>query len=169
MKARWTPKYWLAPETHARSYGAEKQGPKVDLWRCGVLANILLSGSAPFEGVSEEEILEKARRGKFSFQADVWKSVSYDAKDFISQLLVADPSKRFNATQALKHAWIRKAFDFPIARKQPSLDPRVAFSFKKLSGEQIMREALVSMILNVMRAQKEINDLNTLFKLVDEQ
>ena len=84
VKARWTPKHWLAPETHARSYGDEKRGPKVDLWRCGVLANILLSGNTPFDGAGEEEVLEKARLGKFSFQADVWKSVSYDAKDFIS-------------------------------------------------------------------------------------
>lgn len=67
------------------------------MWRLGILANILLSGTAPFSGCNSQDIFEKSRSEKFSFQANSWRSVSYDAKDFISKLLCADPKKRMDA------------------------------------------------------------------------
>ena len=76
--------YQNAPEVQATTYGPKSDTPKVDLWHCGILANILLSGMPPFSGSSEQEILKKAQLGKYSFQDTVWSNVSYDAKDFIS-------------------------------------------------------------------------------------
>ena len=36
----------------------------------------------------------------------VWRGVSPEAKDLVSQLLVVDPSKRLTATEALRHPFL---------------------------------------------------------------
>ena len=71
--------YYMAPEmitgTHYTS--------KVDLWSCGVIAYICLSGNPPFNGVGDSDIIKKVKSGKYSFSAPVWQDVSGDAKNFI--------------------------------------------------------------------------------------
>lgn len=95
--------YYIAPEVLAKNYGS-----KCDIWSCGVIAYIVLSGIPPFNGASDQEIMKKVKLGKFSFQDAVWGNVSDDAKDFITQLLTKDQDKRPSAEQALQHPWIIK-------------------------------------------------------------
>lgn len=95
--------YYIAPEVLAKNYGA-----KCDIWSCGVITYIVLSGIPPFNGASDQEIMKKVKLGKFSFQDAVWGSVSDDAKDFITQLLTKDQDKRPSAELALQHPWIQK-------------------------------------------------------------
>ena len=81
--------YYIAPEVLAQNYG-----PKCDIWSCGVITYIVLSGIPPFNGASDQEIMKKVKLGKFSFQDAVWGNVSDDAKDFITNLLTKDQDKR---------------------------------------------------------------------------
>ena len=93
---------YVAPEV---IYGITYSS-KVDLWSCGVIAFILLSGKLPFYGKNTLMTLEHVKTGKFSFSGKIWNHVSDLAKDFISRLLVIDPDKRLSAEQALEHPWI---------------------------------------------------------------
>jgi len=77
--------YYIAPEVLAKSYGA-----KCDIWSCGVITYIILSGIPPFNGASDQEIMKKVKLGKFSFNDPVWKGVTEPCKDFITQLLTLD-------------------------------------------------------------------------------
>ena len=52
---------------------------------------ILLSGMPPFYHEDNFELFEKIKRCEYSFRASVWKSVSNEAKDFVSKLLTKDP------------------------------------------------------------------------------
>lgn len=54
--------YYVAPEVLNEEYDI-----KCDIWSCGVILFILISGSPPFNGPSEEDILESVRHGKFSY------------------------------------------------------------------------------------------------------
>ena len=93
--------YYIAPEVLNKKYSKE-----CDVWSCGVITYILLSGIPPFNGVTDSEIMAAIRKGKFNFNSAVWKKVSDDAKDFITQLLILDTEKRPSAEQALQHPWL---------------------------------------------------------------
>jgi calcium-dependent protein kinase len=77
-----------------------------DIWSCGVILYILLSGYPPFFGNTETRIFEKVRAGTYDFNRPEWSSVSESAKDLIRNLLVVDVNHRISLQQALAHPWI---------------------------------------------------------------
>ena len=79
---------------------------KCDIWSCGVITYILLSGQPPFNGQSDQEIMKKVRAGSFSFDDKAWNNISDNCKDFISKLLTYKPDERPTASDSLKHPWI---------------------------------------------------------------
>ena len=50
--------YYIAPEVLNKKYNE-----KCDIWSCGVILFILLSGQPPFNGQSDQEIMKKVRAG----------------------------------------------------------------------------------------------------------
>merc|ERR1719453_471275 len=95
--------YYVAPEVLSRGYTEA-----CDLWSVGVIIYVLLSGMVPFDGEDDSQVLESVKKGKFTYEDEVWSHVSADAKNLIDQLLVMDPSKRLTAEQALHHTWVDK-------------------------------------------------------------
>ena len=81
---------------------------KSDMWSLGVIVYILLGGYPPFIEQNQRELFRKIRKGNYEFHEEYWGSVSAEAKDLISCLLVVDPSKRMSAGEALKHKWMMK-------------------------------------------------------------
>jgi len=73
-----------------------------------VLLYIMLSGYLPFTGDTPDDVYAKIKKGKYSLEQKEWKSVSDEAKDLISKLLVVDYSKRYSAKEALDHEWFFK-------------------------------------------------------------
>merc|ERR1712151_305504 len=49
--------------------------------------------------------MKKVRLGAFSFDADVWKNVSQDARILIRNLMKIKPNERYTAEHALNHDW----------------------------------------------------------------
>ncbi len=80
-----------------------------DMWSIGVICYVLLCGYPPFYGDDDKDIFRRIKIGRFDFPAEQWGSISRLAKDFVTQLLQYDPSKRPTATEALKHSWICRA------------------------------------------------------------
>lgn len=94
--------FYIAPEVIAGT----AYGFSCDVWSCGVILYILLSGYPPFFGNTESRIFEKIRTGAYDFKRPEWNSVSESAKDFIRNLLVVNADNRFTLAQALSHPWI---------------------------------------------------------------
>ena len=101
--------YYVAPEILSGSYTE-----KCDMWSVGVLAYVLLCGYPPFNAASDREILQKVKKGWFSFPDQDWAGVSALGKDFVSRLLAFDPKNRLSASAALNHDWIHT-----VPRDQP--------------------------------------------------
>jgi serine/threonine protein kinase len=96
-----TPGY-VAPEVVKR----EEYGPAVDLWACGVLLYIMLSGKMPFYGRDDNECLRRIAKGEYSFPDREWSNISPDGKSLVKALLQVDPAKRLTADSALQHKWL---------------------------------------------------------------
>eukprot|EP00741_Cyanophora_paradoxa_P023522 tig00021589_g22724.t1 len=105
-----TPEY-MAPEI-LRQKGYDKP---VDMWACGVLTYILLSGCYPFSGDTNEATFREILRARVDFPDSEWAHVSEGAKSLIRRLLEADPAKRLTAKQAQQDPWITgNAPDTPL-------------------------------------------------------
>ena len=89
---------YCSPEVLKNNYNQ-----KCDIWSCGVIMYILLSGKYPFYGSSEEEITKKILVGNFDFNDRHFANVSESAKDLIRKCLIHDKNKRITIKEALKH------------------------------------------------------------------
>ncbi|KAH7822669.1 putative CAMK/CAMK1 protein kinase [Monocercomonoides exilis] len=84
-------------------------GPEVDLWSMGVLMYVLLCGFPPFYDENDAALFAQIQSGKYEFISPYWDTISAEAKDLISKLLVVDPKKRLTAEQAVSHPWFSVA------------------------------------------------------------
>ena len=80
---------------------------EVDLWACGVIAYVLLSGTMPFDPSKYEDHLA-AEPFVVRLPDEHWAGVSADARDFVLRLLQLDPDKRPRAREALAHPWLQQ-------------------------------------------------------------
>ena len=94
--------YYICPEVLSKNRNYTE---KCDVWSCGIIMYILLTGLPPFNGDSDEEIVTKIKNGRFNMEKYPWPIISSQAKDLIKKLLEFDPNKRITAEEALNHPW----------------------------------------------------------------
>ncbi|CAD5222296.1 unnamed protein product [Bursaphelenchus xylophilus] len=130
-----TPGY-LAPETlkcqmyeNATGYSLE-----VDNWALGVIMYTLLAGHAPFYHRQQLRMMRMIQEGRFDFVADIWDSVSQDAKDLIRRMLTVDVNERITAKECLEHQWMKAADVVPM-RKRSVVTKEVAAPTRRSQAE----------------------------------
>lgn len=67
---------------------------RVDVWSIGVIAYILMCGTPPFVGFNKDETYKAITNDPLKFDKAQWKDMTPDAKDFITQCLCKDYTKR---------------------------------------------------------------------------
>eukprot|EP00931_Biecheleriopsis_adriatica_P053574 TRINITY_DN31384_c0_g1_i1.p1 TRINITY_DN31384_c0_g1~~TRINITY_DN31384_c0_g1_i1.p1 ORF type:complete len:556 (+),score=115.25 TRINITY_DN31384_c0_g1_i1:230-1669(+) len=95
--------WYTAPEILQGSYNE-----LCDVYSCGVMLYIFLSGAPPFDSEDNEEILQMAANGKVDFSDDAWSDVSGAAKHLIMRMMKKDVGERCSARDVLDSVWMQK-------------------------------------------------------------
>jgi len=152
--------FYIAPEVLEKNYTE-----KCDIWSCGVIFYILLSGLPPFRG-AKEEILQKIRLGDYSLSDQVWQEeISEDAKKFLKRMLEVDHNKRCSAQEALDDPW------FKVAMEEQKIDQNKARTtlgrLQSFKFESKIQETLWVFIASHLTSNQEKENLLRTFAALD--
>ena len=157
--------YYMAPEVIKRKYNE-----KCDLWSCGVIMYILLSGRPPFDGNDDNEILENVKIGEYDMKSYPFPTLSEECKDLIKKLLTYEPNKRISAADALKHPWFKTA-EFKkkdqINIVPPSLAKQMIQNLQKYRSDNMLRIAVIAYLVHHNTNIEQCVEAGKLFNKID--
>eukprot|EP00588_Corethron_pennatum_P015069 CAMPEP_0194265356 /NCGR_PEP_ID=MMETSP0169-20130528/625_1 /TAXON_ID=218684 /ORGANISM="Corethron pennatum, Strain L29A3" /LENGTH=337 /DNA_ID=CAMNT_0039005801 /DNA_START=308 /DNA_END=1321 /DNA_ORIENTATION=+ len=98
---------YMAPEILRNT---EFDGFAIDLWGVGVILFMMLTGTEPWQ-IPDDRVggfNYIANQGRLQEVLDRWDIVlSVEAIDLLSNMLTADPRRRFTLQQVFEHEWVR--------------------------------------------------------------
>lgn len=154
--------FYMSPEVIGKN-----ADEKCDIWSCGVIMYIMLSGQNPFTGKNNEEILDSIRKAEPDFTKDAWKKISSQAKDLVKKMLTFHPFERPSALECLRHQFFVKNQD------KNDLVPKcfsklILESMRKFKSGCYIEKIAVSFIVNQILSQEENLETVKLFREMDK-
>ena len=153
---------YCSPEVLRNNYSKE-----CDMWSCGIIMYVLLSGHFPFFGKTEDDITKKILSGKFVFNKKYFSNVSDKAKDLISKCLIYNKNKRISAEEALKHEFFADDIN-PNNIFEDEIDSKhVLNSLKNYSNHSKIYQTVLAFLSHNYPDKEEINRLKKIFYKID--
>lgn len=122
-----TPNY-IAPEILSKDKGGHDHA--VDIWSLGIIIFALLTGKPPFQSATADEIYRRARELEYDWpKLDTSEnSISEEAKDLVTQLLVQEPENRPDPDTIVQHpfftsGWIPQSEEMTPSLRDQHPDP----------------------------------------------
>lgn len=94
--------YYIAPEVLSDEYNE-----KCDMWSCGIILYIMLTGRAPYKGKNQSNIVRAIKLKPFQPNSENCRGISDDALDLLKKMLDIRPNVRIKAKDAIEHGWIQ--------------------------------------------------------------
>ena len=156
--------FYIAPEVLKNGYNE-----KCDLWSCGVILYILLSGCPPFYGKSEKEIFQKILDGNIDFNKNkIWSKISDEAKNLVTKLLQVDPQKRISASEALEDIWFKNNINIIKEIQTPNNFNMFIQNITEFCAEQKLQQATLAFLVHNFAPKEELNELKKIFFAFDK-
>jgi serine/threonine-protein kinase HSL1 (negative regulator of Swe1 kinase) len=83
-------------------------GSKADVWSCGVILYVLLTGTPPFNYSGEDRDLKYLFRAIEKGDYVMPDNISHEAQDLIKKILIPDPLRRIGLDEIWRHPFMRK-------------------------------------------------------------
>ena len=153
---------YCSPEVLKNNYSKE-----CDIWSCGIIMYVLLSGHFPFYAKTEEEIKKKILSGKFEFNPKYFSNISEKAKDLITKCLIYDKRKRISAQQALEHEFFMDDIN-PHNIFEDNIDTKnILLSLKNYSKHSKIYQTGLTYLSHNFSDKEELNKLKKIFYKID--
>lgn len=124
-----TPNYY-SPEVLQRRHTIRGEGSysvAADMWSCGVIMYVLLSGEMPWRGHDIDRCIRDAKYTPMIGKK--WIAISAEAKALIKALLEPNPEARLTVDQAIAHPW----FSSRVKSTHATLDGPSSLDSRKMS------------------------------------
>ena len=154
--------YYIAPEVLNDSYNE-----KCDVWSCGVLMYILITGKPPFYGKTLTGIIDNVLRGSLDNIQPLLDKVSASARSLIKQLLTRDSQRRISAAEALKSDWILKHKEVENSKISFEACRDILENIKDFNAIEKLQQATIAYIVHFIGATDEVKKLKKIFQLLD--
>ena len=153
---------YCAPEVLKNNYNE-----KCDIWSCGIIMYVLLSGEYPFVGHTEKEITQKILNGNFTFSSPKFENVSENAKDLIKKCLIYDRDKRISIKEILNHPFFTEDIE-PNNIFQEKLDCKdVLTSLQSYSKHSKFYQAVLAFLSHNFAEKDYLDRLKKIFYTMD--
>lgn len=128
-----------------------------------------MSGTPPFNGKTDAEILDNIKTGVFNFSWPGSTNVSSEAKDLIVNLLDMNVKTRITAQDALDHSWLKKYKDIDNQNTQNSLELQgVLNHLTNFNSNSKLRSAITTFISAQLVSHADTKELRSAFRLIDK-
>ena len=150
--------HYMAPEILRQDYSYA-----CDTWSAGVILYIMLCGYPPFIGKDEEEVFEANLKGEYDFNDKVWDTVSDEAKDLISKILVPE-KERLTPKEWLSQPWVKNA-----AKQEVNAETQGIFvqRMKQFQSASKLKKAILSYLASRV-SEEEIKENIKMFNQIDK-
>lgn len=166
LKEKTGTAYYIAPEVIKHNYNE-----KCDVWSLGVILFIMLSGSPPFSDEDDDIILKKIEKGKYEMTSPIWKEISEEAKNLITQLLTYEYQKRPSASFILENdVWLKsncEKTNKAIARDNQSCSLSAFKNISKYKHSKKLQQVVIGFVLHHLSNNEDIERLRKLFMIID--
>ena len=160
MKSKVGTEHYMSPEIIKRNYSSS-----CDVWSAGVLLYIMLCGCPPFDGDSEDEVMELVENIEYDFDDECFENVSDEVKDLIAKILVPEKD-RMTLQEVLQHDWIKKFANKQENAGEQSINMNLIKKLKQFNKTSKLRKAVVTLIATQISDQ-DISEEIKLFEKFD--
>jgi calcium-dependent protein kinase len=135
-----------------------------DVWACGIIMHTLLAGTVPYDGLTDQEIIDKITKEPIDYSLPDYADMDPCAKDLLSKILVLDSKSRITAAECLKHSWFNSCKDHNLNKDAMT---RSISNLKSFSSRLKMQQAAMTLISTQMINNAEMTEMRAMFDKLD--
>jgi calcium-dependent protein kinase len=150
---------YVAPEVLKKNYDF-----KCDVWSCGVIMHILLTGSLPFKAENKKTTVNLILKSRFNPNDSSLTEISESAKDLLIKMLDPYPTTRISCEEALLSSWLLKS---SLPNIRPSLFKQTAENLKNFKETHKLQKAVIRYISSQVLSSNDKSQFVSIFRSLD--